>query len=58
MVAERTNTAPFRGGVEGAIFWIIISLQCGDLNPPQLEEGLESGEAVAFFVIPWDIIKR
>lgn len=52
MVAERSNTPPFRGGIEGDIFRIIIPLWCGDSNFPQVEEELERGETAAAFVIP------
>ena len=38
MVAERSNTPPFRGGIEGDIFRIIIPMWCGDSNFPQVEE--------------------
>lgn len=52
MVAERSNTPPFRGGIEGDIFQIIIPLWCRDSNLPQVGEDLERGEMVAFVVIP------
>ena len=57
MVAERSNTPPFRGGIEGDIFRIIIPLWCGDSNFPQVEEELERGETAAAFVIPWEHYK-